>query len=150
MTALAARLREGWALVPLRLLLGFGFIAHGYAKLARGPEHFGTILGAIGVPFPDFTAWLTTLTEIAGGLAVAAGFAIELVTVPLAIVMVTAMVTVHWPNGFSTIKLQAVGPGGARFGSPGYELNLVYIAGLVALALSPPTRLSIDRWRAHR
>jgi putative oxidoreductase len=131
------------------LLLGFGFIAHGYAKLARGPEHFGTILDAIGVPFSHFTAWLTTLTEIVGGVAVAAGFAVELVTVPLAIVMVTAMVTVHWPNGFSTIKLQGVGPAGARFGSPGYELNLVYIVGLVALALSPPTRLSIDRWRAR-
>ena len=33
-TALAA---GGWALLPLRLLVGYGFTAHGYAKLARGP-----------------------------------------------------------------------------------------------------------------
>jgi putative oxidoreductase len=31
------------------------------------------------------------------------------------------------------------------FGPPGYEINLLYIAGLVALALSGPTALSIDR-----
>ena len=27
-----------WALVPLRLVVGFGFAYHGYAKLERGPD----------------------------------------------------------------------------------------------------------------
>lgn len=148
MKRLDLRVHEAWALVPLRLILGFGFLAHGVAKFSRGPEHFGAILGAIGVPVPVVTAWVTTWIEIVGGLAVMLGLATELVAVPLIVVMLTAMATVHWPYGFSTIKLQAVGPGGARFGNPGYELNLLYIAGLAALALSPPSRFSIDRWRA--
>ena len=29
-----------WYAIPLRLIVGFGFIQHGYAKLARGPEDF--------------------------------------------------------------------------------------------------------------
>ena len=40
-----------WFALPLRLIVGFGFIAHGYAKLARGPEVFIAILHAIGMPF---------------------------------------------------------------------------------------------------
>ena len=27
-----------WAPVPLRLIVGYGFMEHGFAKLARGPE----------------------------------------------------------------------------------------------------------------
>ena len=30
---------RAWAVVPLRLLVGYGFVAHGYAKVANGPEH---------------------------------------------------------------------------------------------------------------
>ena len=49
MNALRARLAAGaWPLLPLRLLIGYGFAAHGYAKLARGPAHFAAILAAIG------------------------------------------------------------------------------------------------------
>ena len=42
----------GWSLyaIPLRLIVGFGFMEHGYAKLARGTESFAAILHALGVP----------------------------------------------------------------------------------------------------
>ena len=39
-----------WAPVPLRLIVGYGFMEHGFAKLGRGPEAFADILHAIGVP----------------------------------------------------------------------------------------------------
>lgn len=32
-----------WALLPLRLIIGYGFMAHGFAKLSRGPEGFAGI-----------------------------------------------------------------------------------------------------------
>jgi len=38
------RVGKDWALLPLRLIIGFGFAAHGYAKLNRGPENFAAIL----------------------------------------------------------------------------------------------------------
>jgi putative oxidoreductase len=45
-----------WWPIPLRLMVGYGFMEHGYAKLARGPETFANILHALGVPFPSFMA----------------------------------------------------------------------------------------------
>ena len=53
-----------WAPVPLRLIVGYGFMEHGLAKLFKGPENFAAILHAIGVPASYFMAWLTILTEL--------------------------------------------------------------------------------------
>src|SRR5260370_21885507 len=55
-----------WAPIPLRIIVGYGFMAHGFAKLSKGPEAFAAILHAIGVPAPHLMAWLTILTELIG------------------------------------------------------------------------------------
>src|SRR5947209_15486947 len=83
-----------WAPIPLRLIVGYGFMAHGFAKLSRGPEAFAAILHAIGVPAPRFMAWLTILTELIGGLAVLLGAFVPLVTLPMAALLFVAMLTV--------------------------------------------------------
>jgi putative oxidoreductase len=134
----------GWAPVPLRLVVGYGFIEHGFAKLARGPEAFASILEAIGVPFAHFMAWSTILVELLGGFAVLVGAFIALVSIPMAAVLLVAMFTVHLPNGFSSIKLLAVTAAGAQFGPPGYETDLLYLACLAALVLGGPGPLAID------
>jgi putative oxidoreductase len=133
----------GWAALPLRLLVGAGFIAHGLAKLGRGPEHFTGILAALGLPAPGFLAWATILVELAGGALVLMGVAITLAAVPMAVVLVVAIVTVHLPNGFSSIKLQSVDRAGAHFGQPGYETDLLYLACLATLIVIGPGRLSL-------
>ena len=139
-----------WALLPLRLIIGFGFAAHGYAKLSRGPESFATILTSIGVPEPKLIAWATSLLELCGGISLMAGAFVVPLSVPLAVVMLTAIFGIHLEYGFSTVKLKAVTAAGAQFGPVGYELNLLYIAGLAALALSGSSRLSIDHWLRTR
>ena len=146
------KLASGFALLPLRLMVGFGFAAHGWAKLSRGPENFATILAAIGVPQPHLAAWLTSLLEFAGGISLMLGAFVLPLSLPLAAVMLTAMFTVHFHDGFSSVRLQAVTASGARFGPIGYEMNLLYIAGLVTLALSGAGggALSIDRYLAAR
>src|ERR671924_2148280 len=48
---------KGCMLLPPRLMIGFGFAAHGYAKLSRGPKDFAAIRTAIGVPQPQLVAW---------------------------------------------------------------------------------------------
>src|SRR5258707_6075746 len=58
-----------WAPILLRLIVGYGFMEHGFAKLSRGPEAFAAILHTMGVPAPHLMAWLTILTELIGGLA---------------------------------------------------------------------------------
>jgi putative oxidoreductase len=132
------------SLLPLRLLIGFGFAAHGFAKLSRGVDGFADILQALSVPAPHFTAWATSLIELFGGLAIMAGAFVPFVSIPLAIIMLTALLTVHLPFGFSSIKLMAITADGPQFGKIGYELNLLYIAGLFALALAGPGPFSVD------
>jgi putative oxidoreductase len=133
-----------WAPIPLRLIVGFGFMEHGFAKLARGPEAFAAILHTMGVPAPHLMAWLTILTELIGGLAVLLGAFIPLVSLPMAAVLLVAIVTVHLPYGFSSIKLLSVTSAGPQFGPPGYELNLLYLASLAALVIGGSGPLAID------
>jgi putative oxidoreductase len=133
-----------WAAVPLRLIVGFGFMEHGYAKLVHGPSAFVSILQALGVPAPHVMAWVTILTELLGGFAVLVGAFAPLISVPLAGVLVTAMLSVHLRYGFSSIKLIAVTPAGAQFGPPGYECDLLYLACLAALVLLGSGPFSID------
>jgi putative oxidoreductase len=135
-----------WAPLPLRLIVGFGFMEHGFAKLSRGPEAFAAILHTMGVPAPHLMAWLTILTELIGGLAVLLGAFIPLVSLPMAAVLLVAIVTVHLPYGFSSIKLLSVTSAGPQFGPPGYELNLLYIASLAALVIGGSGPLAIDRY----
>jgi putative oxidoreductase len=71
-----------WAPLPLRLIVGYGFMAHGYAKLMKGPDVFVGILHVIGVPAPHLMAWLTILVELFGGLAVLLGAFVPLVSLP--------------------------------------------------------------------
>lgn len=133
-----------WAPVALRLIVGYGFMAHGFAKLSKGPAAFAAILNVIGVPAPHAMAWVTILVELLGGLAVILGALVWLVSIPMAGVLLVAMLTVHLPYGFSSIKLVSVTAAGAQFGPPGYELDLLYIACLAALVLGGPGPLAID------
>jgi putative oxidoreductase len=140
-----------FAPIPLRLIVGLGFIDHGYLKLSRGPEVFAAVLQALGVPFPHFAAWLTIGTELIGGLAILTGALVTLVSIPLAVLLLVSIVTVHLPFGFSSIKLLAVTSAGPQFGKPGYELSLIYLACLATLVLGGAGPLAIDnlfqRWK---
>ena len=135
-----------WAPLPLRLIVGYGFAEHGFAKLLRGPDNFTGLLQALGVPMAHVFAWITILTEILGGILVLAGALVPLFSIPMAIVLLVAIFTVHLPYGFSSIKLQEITPTGARFGQPGYETDLLYLACLLALVLGGSGHLAVDGW----
>lgn len=133
-----------WAPIPLRLIVGYGFMQHGFAKLSRGPDTFAAILLGMGVPAPHLMAWLTILVELFGGLAVLLGAFVTLVSVPMTAVLLVAMFKVHLPYGFSSIKLLAVTATGAKFGPVGYEIILLYIACLAALVIGGSGPFTID------
>jgi putative oxidoreductase len=141
---------RGWSagvLLPMRLVIGAGFLLHGLAKWNRGPAGFGRLLAFLGVPLPVATAWMVTSLEIVGGLLLIAGLLVTLVSIPLAVSMLVAMFTIHVHYGFSSINTVGLTAAGPVFGPPGYEINLLYLAGLWALAVAVPTRWSLDRWR---
>jgi uncharacterized membrane protein YphA (DoxX/SURF4 family) len=89
--------------------------------------------------------WLTILVEIFGGLAVLLGALVPLPSIPMAAVLLVAVFTVHLPYGFSSIELQAVTVAGARFGPPGFETDLLYLACVAALVLGGAQ----DHWRSR-
>ena len=139
-----------WSPVPLRLIVGYGFMQHGFAKLSRGPDAFAAILQTMGVPEPHFMAWLTIVTELLGGLAVLLGAFVTIVSVPMMAVLAVAMFKVHLPYGFSSIKLLAVTATGAQFGPVGYEVILLYFACLAALVVGGSGPFAVDGLIARR
>src|SRR5262245_28213422 len=86
-----------WYAVPLRLIIGFGFVEHGYAKLSRGADGFIAILHATGLAFADVLGWATIAVEIVGGLLILAGAFVPAAAVPMIVVLLAAILTVHLP-----------------------------------------------------
>jgi len=125
--------------LPLRLILGFGMIYHGWPKIFSSEGHdgfVGMLRDMIGVPFPEFMAYVVGLVELFGGLALIAGAFVAIVSIPLIIDMLVAMFTFHLPNGFNFMHQP-----------PGIEVNLLYIAGLATLMIMGAGALSVDDMR---
>ena len=83
-------------------------------------------------------------------MALLTGAFVALVSIPLIFSMLGAMFTVNIKYGFSAVNTMGLTPEGPQLGPPGYEINLLYIAGLVALILGGAGPLSIDAMRRRR
>ncbi len=99
---------------------------------------------AVGAALRGWKAWGSVFMELLGGAGILAGFFVADVSVPLIVMMLVAMFTVHLRYGFSAINTIGLTVDGPQFGPPGYEINLLYIAGLLALILGGAGPLSID------
>lgn len=133
-----------WAPVPVRMIVGYAFMFHGYAKLVRGPEHFAEILHGLGVPIPGLMGWIIIIVELVGGLAILMGAFARWVSIPLSAILLVSMFSVLLRNGFTSIKLLAITPAGIQMGKPGYEIDLLYLACLTTMALGGTGPLSLD------
>jgi putative oxidoreductase len=131
------RSTESLQLAPtaLRLVIGIGFLVHGWAKLSRGPDKFANVLNWMEIPFPHLMAWVVTLVEILGGLALILGVFVMFISLPLFLIHLVAMFGVHWQYGFSSVNTIGLGSSGPIFSPPGYEINLLYMAGILAIML---------------
>lgn len=136
---------EAIALLLLRLVIGVGFMVHGWAKLSRGPDKFANLLTYLDIPFPLFMAWLVTIVELLGGLAMILGAFVILLSVPLIILHLVALFGIHIRYGFSSVNTIGMSPDGPLFGPPGFEISLLYIGGILVLAAFGAGALSIDR-----
>lgn len=142
--------RYQWGALCLRAIIGFGFMAHGWAKISRGTTGFEKLLHQLGIPFSHVSAAITPYIELLGGLALILGVFVAITAIPLIITMLVAMFTIHIHYGYSSINTIGLAPEGPRFGPPGYEINLLYIAGLVSLMLTGAGKWSIDKWITSR
>ena len=141
-------------LAPLfpRLILGFGFVYHGFPKLFLPGEReaFVGMLQTIGVPQPGLMAWAVGALEFVGGLALIAGAFVVLFGSLLTLNMLVAIFTVHLPQGFNFMHITGMTETGPTFGMPGYEVPLLYVAGLLVLVFGGAGALSVDRRRSRR
>lgn len=76
------------------------------------------MLETIGIPAPELLAWMKALVEFFGGLAVAAGAFIPIVSIHSRSSCLVAMFTVHLPYGFSSIELMGMTGSGPQLGRP--------------------------------
>jgi putative oxidoreductase len=137
--------------LPLRLALGMGLIYHGMPKLTLGGHRdFVGMLQSSSVPLPEFSGWLVGAFEVIGGSLLVLGMWTAVVATLGVIEMTFAMVAVHLPYGFSFINIVDVTESGPEFGMPGYEVNLLYIAGFLSLMAMGSGAFSIEALRANR
>ncbi|HEY4111307.1 DoxX family protein [Puia sp.] len=144
--------KQLFAPLPLRLIIGAGFMAHGWAKISRGTSGFEKLLALQGVPLPHINGMVGPYVELLGGLAILLGAYVSITAIPLIFTMLVATFFVQGHYGFSSVKTIGLTPTGPLFGPPGYEINLLYIAGLITLMLTGAGIFSIDasRQKKHR
>jgi len=125
-----------YGILLLRLVLGGIMAGHGAQKLFGwwgGPGLRG-VHGWLGsMRFRG--GWAPTaglvLAEFGGGLALAFGFLTPFAALALVVVMLIAIATAHWRNGFWT-------------GGGGWEYNLLILSAAAALAATGGERFSLD------
>jgi putative oxidoreductase len=125
-----------YGLLLLRVVVGGTMFSHGAQKLfgwfgGHGLRGTAGFFGSLGWRMPLLMAFLAGLAE-ASGLAFALGIVTPLAALGIAIVMLNAIIVVHWRNGFFN-------------GNGGIEFPLVIATTAIAVAAIGPGRFSIDR-----
>lgn len=113
----------------VRLALGIVFIAHGWQKLQNTTGVIG-FFGSLG--FSPMMAYIVIIVELLGGLFILLGFFVRPVGILLAVVMATAISSVHLKNG-----LLAQG---------GYEFPLTLLLISLAVSAAGAGRYSLPRF----
>lgn len=83
-----------WLLLLVRVFWGTQFAMAGWSKLHDLASTAGFFSG-LGIPFADFNAQLVAYVELIGGIALVLGLLSRLITLPLIITMLVALLTTH-------------------------------------------------------
>jgi putative oxidoreductase len=124
-----------YGLLLLRVVVGATMFSHGAQKLfgwfgGAGPRGTAGFFGQLGYRAPVVMAIFAGLAE-SSGILFALGFLTPLASLAIAVVMLNAIITVHWPKFFNA--------------NGGLEFPLALLTTAVAVAAIGPGRFSIDR-----
>ena len=117
-------------LLLTRMTVAYGF----YDPAMQKWSDIGSVatwFGSIGIPFPTLNAYLAASTEIIGVVLLTLGLFTRLISIPLMVVMVVAITTVHLSHGFSA-------------GDNGFEIPLYYMLFLALFASFGAGKFSLD------
>jgi len=93
-------------LLWLRMLMGLGIASHGFAKIAGGRmEQFAQGIASMGFVMPTVFAWAAALSELVGGLLIAAGLGTRAAAALVWMTMTVAAFIRHGADPFSTKEL---------------------------------------------
>jgi len=121
---------QSLALLLARLIVAYGFLEPALMKW----NDMGAVaqwFGSMGIPFPTLNAYMAGTTEIVGVVLVALGLFTRLISIPMMIIMVVAIMTVHLAHGFSA-------------GNNGFEIPLYYMLFLFIFATHGAGKFSVD------
>jgi putative oxidoreductase len=107
----SARKLDALGPLAIRLYLFFPLWVGGMNKFNGFDNIVAWFDHGLGLPFPLVMAFLATATELVGAVFLLIGFATRYITIPLMIVMLVAIFSVHWPYGWAAIADGATDPG---------------------------------------
>ena len=118
------------SLLLARLAVAYGF----YEPAMMKWNDIGSVakwFGSMGIPFPTLNAYMAASTETVGVVLLALGLFTRFISIPLMVIMLVAIGTVHLSNGFSA-------------GSNGFEIPLYYLLFLLMFFSQGAGRFSLD------
>lgn len=121
-----------WGLVPLRVVVGLVFLAHGGQKLfVFGLGGTADIMGKLGLPLPSLSAAVVIAAELLGGFAILSGLYARWASAALAIEMVVAILVARVHGGF--------------FAPYGFEFELTLLGACLTFAALGSGGISLER-----
>ncbi|MGB5964091.1 MAG: DoxX family protein [Sulfurimonadaceae bacterium] len=123
---------QSLSLLFLRFILAYGFYEPAKTKWSD-INSVAEWFGSMGFPLPTLQAYMAASTEALGVLLLTVGFATRLISIPLIVVMIVAILTVHLGNGFSS-------------GDNGFEIPLYYMLMLLVLVSHGAGKFSVDHF----
>ena len=121
---------QSLSLLLARLAVAYGFLEPALMKW-KDIDGIATWFGTMGIPFPTLNAYMSATTEILGVVLLTLGLFTRLISIPLIVVMIVAIVTVHLAHGFSA-------------GDNGFEIPLYYMLFLFIFTSHGAGNYSLD------
>ncbi len=122
---------QSLALLLARLAVAYGFYEPAmmkWADIGAVAEWFGSM----GIPLPTLNAYMAATTEITGVVLLTLGLFTRIISLPMIVIMIVAIKTVHLAHGFSA-------------GDNGFEIPLYYMLFLLIFVAFGAGKFSLDQ-----
>lgn len=129
-------IQQSSILLGARLALAYGFYEPAIRKL-EDIQSVADWFSTLGIPLSSPMAYITVGTETLGVILLTLGLFTRWISLPLSVIMIVAIITVHLPNGFSAAD-------------GGYEIPLYYLIFLGILSSFGAGKISLDYFFAER